>query len=259
MQLLRTVRLMGPWIASAPSKAKREVASLWAFLKSENSGGKAMLGYFVLAVLPALGNPLILRYSLQSLRLVEAATTLLAIVALVFLPSVRIWRSTGYHFYPPILVVIYAALGIVGYELTTRLYMEAFVQPDHVWMTRCAGVVWLHQPACPARFVCPCVPCMFTCVCARSLRPCVFPRLVSLGLQLFVMTYFVVDVWSVTPGIAHFSPLIVTGAVAAAAWYYISTLPLCLSARRFRRSYVFCGPSIPVHRCMCVACRQELQ
>jgi hypothetical protein len=66
-------------------------------LASRFSPGASRGSYFLLSALPAVACPIMLRYFLSSLLFVEAASTLLAIIALVYLPCFRIWRATGYH------------------------------------------------------------------------------------------------------------------------------------------------------------------
>ena len=88
---------------------------------------------------------------------VESISILFAIIALVFLPCIRVWRSTGYDANPGMLVVLCTCLGIVAYELTTRYYFVPLFneqynlvgQGSRIWIPRsvglrhCCEVQWL--------------------------------------------------------------------------------------------------------------------
>ena len=61
-----------------------------------------------------------------------------AIIALVYLPCIRIWRSLGYDCNPGVLINVVAAVGIVSYEMVTRYYLVPIVERNsgHWWSAR---------------------------------------------------------------------------------------------------------------------------
>jgi hypothetical protein len=69
---------------------------------------------------------------------IAAGSVLIAIVALVFLPCIRLWRSIGYDRGPGVLVTLASLIGVVAYELATRFYFVDIIvkRGDHFWSAR---------------------------------------------------------------------------------------------------------------------------
>ncbi len=84
--------------------------------------------------------------------------------------------------YPPLLVLLYAAVGVVTYELCTRYYMEPYVPHNDVWKARCVSALPTFRPASPSSFL----PCSYLtrteslarpwCVSCSCLHQAGFPR-----------------------------------------------------------------------------------
>ncbi len=119
----RTLRLSWRRWLSGPAVLAAEARSLRAFIVNQFSGFKYMTVLWAAVFLLSFSYPAMLRHRLKSIELVEACSVLLAIVVVVWLPSIRVWRALGFRFTPPLLLVITTVLSIVAYELTVRFYL----------------------------------------------------------------------------------------------------------------------------------------
>jgi hypothetical protein len=121
--LLPTLYIWRSRVMKAPSTLRRECGELKAFLRRPKSGAVPMGILWVPLVVLGFFSPAILRHRGSSVKVVQAYSVLAAIVAVVWLPFMRIWKAMGYRYSPPLLLSSLTVVTIAVYEIVVRYYL----------------------------------------------------------------------------------------------------------------------------------------
>lgn len=179
--LLPTLYIWRSRVMKAPSTLRRECGELKAFLRRPKSGAVPMGILWVPLVVLGFFFPAILRQRGSSVKVVQAYSVLAAIVAVVWLPFMRIWKAMGYRYSPPLLLSSLTVVTIAVYEIVVRYYLEVHVPRDQVWL-------------------------------ARS---------ISLAFQLIALSFLLLDIQRAIPGFMQFMVLIAAVGVSLSMFYFM--------------------------------------